>query len=84
MRRLRHLGVCRVAVRVRLMSVCMSGPLEFCVSVSSWFCVLHGGNEKDPEDSGVKREEGDARGLLGSLLSCFGAARQASKSILQV
>ena len=59
-RHLRCLGVCRVAVLVRLVSVCMSGLLEFHVSVSSWFCVLHGGNEKVPEDSGVEREEGDA------------------------
>ena len=62
MRRLRHLGVCRVAVRVRLVSVCMSGPLEFCVSVSSWFCVLHGGNEKVPEDSGSSVR----KGMLGA------------------
>ena len=45
------------------MCVCMFGMLELRVSVSSWFFVLHGGNEKVPEDLGVEHER---EGMLGA------------------
>ena len=76
MRRLRCLGVCHVAVQFRLVVVCMSGLLVVCVFVSSRFFVLNGGNEKVPEDSGLSIQEGMLGAFWGSLLSCFGAARQ--------